>query len=754
VRNTWYEELGKLSSCVLVTRIASVSLVMLFAAASAAAQAADPPADSPKERTQGGYVIHQSVDLGGRIADYSGSGSIYDTLVNLQSGPRILSQSLDMRATGKTKYPFFDTLIMANSGYGGDPNSFTMLRVAKKKLYDFQGLFRRDREYFDYNLFDNPLVPAGVISNGYTFPQVLHSPHLFNTVRRMTDINLTVLPLSTVSFRAGYSQNVNQGPSYSSQHNGAEALYLQNWRNSTDTWLGAVDWKPFSKTTLTFEESVSHYKGNTNWQLTGLNLQLSNGTPVTLGFDNVTAPTCADGNPAIVSNSTTPPTANATCNGYLQYSRNAPTRTLFPTEEFRFQSSKINNLQMNGRVRYTGASMNLPRYYEQFNGLDNMGIRVFTTTGNGRAKRVNVSADYGIVWRISEKIHLSEQFDFWNFRQPADTFLSQVDQTGTSLLVAPDPASPPAITTAHNYLGMKTKTNTLTLGYNASSKVSFSIGYRYRARTIGFVMPLVTDALPNGTAYNFDTRDNGGLFGVSLHPSRQWKINGSVEVSYANRTYTQISPRALQHYQFRTSYKPVEWVTLSGSFNDLERRNNVLNVNHLDHSRSATMGASLTPNKFFGVALSYGYSDVFSRTTFCYAATPAPPGALPAPPDDGIIVNCGTNTNLGNGYYNAPTQYGSIDLTLTPIKKLRADLGYRVSAVDGTAEFLNLLQVSGSLQSRYQTPYAKVAWTLRPGWVWKGDWNYYGYGEGSPVGPTSARSFHGNVYTVAVHHEF
>ena len=244
---------------------------------------------SPKGTVKDGYAIHQSFDLGGHIVDYSGSGAMYDTLVNLQSGPRILNHTLEMHAVGKTKYPqLFDDLMENSTGYGGDPDNFTMLRMSKEKLYDFQGFFRRDRQYFDYNLLDNPLIPAGVTSNGYTFPQVENSPHLFNTVRRMTDVSVTMLPISKVSFRAAYSQNIMQGPTYSSVHEGTEALLLQNWRNSTDTWTGGVDWKPFSHTVLTYEEVINHYKGNTSWQLTGLNLQLSNGAPVTLGFDNTT----------------------------------------------------------------------------------------------------------------------------------------------------------------------------------------------------------------------------------------------------------------------------------------------------------------------------------------------------------------------------------------------------------------------------------------------------------------------------------
>jgi hypothetical protein len=59
--------------------------------------------------------------------------------------------------------------------------------------------------------------------------------------------------------------------------------------------------------------------------------------------------------------------------------------------------------------------MNLPSYYENFQGLDNMGKQAFTTTGFSNAKRINVSADFGIVWQISQKVSLSEQYDFWNF---------------------------------------------------------------------------------------------------------------------------------------------------------------------------------------------------------------------------------------------------------------------------------------------------------------------------------------------------
>ena len=343
--------------------------------------------DAAKGTLKDGYSIQQSWDLGGHIASQSGSGAMYDTLVNMRSGPRILDATLTAHATPKAKHPWFDDLFTANTGYGGDPENFTVLRVSKAKLYEFNGMFRRDRQYFDYNLLDNPLVPPGATSNGYTFPQVNDAPHLFNTVRRMTDADLTLLPLSQISFHAGYSQNLVEGPTFSSYHQGTEALLVQNWRNNTDEWRGGVTWKLHPKTTLSFDEVIVHYKGDTYWQLGGLNLQLGNSAPVTIGFDNTSVPSCGNHLAPIVSSTTSPPTANATCNGFLQYSRSAPTRTLFPTEEFHFQSSDIKNVQLNGNVRYTSANTNLPVYHETFSGFETRtSTRAFIVTGNGKVR--------------------------------------------------------------------------------------------------------------------------------------------------------------------------------------------------------------------------------------------------------------------------------------------------------------------------------------------------------------------------------
>jgi hypothetical protein len=249
--------------------------VLLLTAGIAAAQT-NPSVNLPSsaEGEQSGYATHHTADLGGHLVGVTCSGAVYDTLVNIHSGPRVLGQTFTMHALEGTKHPLMDDLTMFSSGFGGDPNNFAKMDMSKGKVYEFSGLFRRDRQYFDYNLLDSPNVvqqniPCGMV-NGVATAQTLPYQHLqdsgmmFNTVRRMTDTNLTILPLSKVTFRVAYSHNIFQGPSTMTNRSIGkyDSLLMNYQRNGTDDFTAAIDWKPFQHTKLTFEEIVDHYKAD------------------------------------------------------------------------------------------------------------------------------------------------------------------------------------------------------------------------------------------------------------------------------------------------------------------------------------------------------------------------------------------------------------------------------------------------------------------------------------------------------------
>ena len=221
------------------------------------------PAATPESQMSfpNGYSSHASVDLGGRIANIDGSGDMYGTLVNMHSGPRVLGQTFTLRALPGNKKAPIDNLSAMTSGFGGDPYNFAKLGAYKGKLYEFTGIFRRDRLYSDYDLLGNPNIPGGMTINNMVagkatpalaWPQINESPVKFNIVRRMTDTSLTLYPLSTFTYRLGYSHSTMEGPTLSPSYTIMKynALLRQYERNGNDDFMGAIDWKPRADTKI------------------------------------------------------------------------------------------------------------------------------------------------------------------------------------------------------------------------------------------------------------------------------------------------------------------------------------------------------------------------------------------------------------------------------------------------------------------------------------------------------------------------
>ena len=832
-----------------VAGVLGVAILLMtgFAAGQDAAPATAATANAPlpaKPVIQDGFIVHNTVDLGGHIVGISGSGSMYDTLVNIQSGPRVLGQTLTLRSVPGVKQPLLDSLTAYSNGFGGDPINVVKLDFSKGKLYEFSGMFRRDRQYFDYDLFGNPNIPGGQsipIGVGgslgsYAWPQVLHSPELFNTVRRMTDTNLTLFPLSKITFRVGYSQNIFQGPrSIPGAYETAKTsmLFQEMERNSTDEFLGAVDWKPLQQTIITLEEVVTHYKNDSYFVLNPnqYTVQEANGLPVSLGnWDSQTPYAASNCNansiatPGVILTSASGtaglPVVDPACSVISKYTRYQPTRTLTPTEMLRFQSSSIHNLAANGIFRYTDANTSMPNYQENFQGLNGI-IRTASYTGSGIARRQNVGIDVAATYQISKKFSFSEQFDFSNVRIPGiGTFSGVTESTpatahnetinyagaltpGTVQIVGQAPLGQ----SLPNYLGTRNLTNNASVTWDVTPRAMITLTYRYGTRFIG-------QKTSSGTVFapplNVNIEQNGGIVNIALRPTDHWNINGTFEAFYADNAFTPVGARQTQVYRVHSTYKPRNWASIATSYIDTEHHNNTNNtgvpsiagpLQHVDHSRVASISTDLAPSERYSFDFSYAYSDVYTSTNICYlnGATPTLPGAAVLTPAGtpaicpGVFVR-GSTTVLSDwgptkDFMDAPTQYASASLTLNPTKTIQSSLGYTISAVSGNQFFNDARQVNGSLQSAYQSPFVHVAWTVHPGWIFRADYNYYGYGEGGPSGAplcstttsptavvvpcnspslapyptglteppsglTAPRNFHANLVTLSMHYEF
>src|SRR5580704_3162703 len=132
---------------------------------SGAPQALAQQDEDQKGIDQGNYNIKQSIEFGGRFTSISGDQQAYDTFVNLQQGPRLLGFTTEMNSLNHHG-TLFDRLYFSNFGYGGDPVDVSRLRISKNRWYDFDALFRKDENFWDYSLQANPLNPTTPFVNG------------------------------------------------------------------------------------------------------------------------------------------------------------------------------------------------------------------------------------------------------------------------------------------------------------------------------------------------------------------------------------------------------------------------------------------------------------------------------------------------------------------------------------------------------------------------------------------------------------
>ena len=744
---------------------------------------APPPSSEPEGVERGGYRIQQSIELGGRITDTNGSVPMYDTLVNLQGGPRVLEQSLSMQSL--TNAGPFDTLTADTLGWGGDPSNAARLRVVKYRWYNFTASFRRDQNYFDYDLFANPLNPVPGSGTQVIVPD---SAHAYYNTRRLYDFGLTLFPQRKFSFTFDFNRERMEGPSFSSVHEGTDALLFQPINTTMDGFRFGGTWRIDPHTSFNFTESIQSFKGDTSDGLTPFNtVPMSNGVPVEFGL-----PWFNSGSPC--STPIIAGKANPSCNGYLSYTRTQRVRTFIPTEQASFQSSTIKRLDIFANVSYSNADMSSP-LAENFNGLiTRTEERQINTNGaNASANWISMLTDLGVTVHLTDNVRLVDSFRFRNYRVPGTFNLLGGSLFNDSTVAPPGSMLFPVVTfpgstplhgsgspadltneTFSRFLGQDTKENEIRLEYDITHFFGVHVGYRYNhfrdhndwisvanADIFDPINPLRGNCAggvinPDGTCTftgEFDSEDDltiinehTALAGIWFRPSPNLRANFDAEAGYLDNFLTRIDPRHQQKYRGQISYTPHPWLTLGGNLNMLEARNHTGDINFGMHNRSVGANATVAPNLRFSFDLAYDYTAFLQNNNVCYAGTFQPAGSF-------TCVNDPTLMEI-LGKYNSHTHFGEFSVMFKPVDRVAMQLGYSVTNVDGSTLILNQLQPLGPLASRYQQPLASLEVGVAKDVTLHAGWSYYQYAEDSFVGPTLPRYFHANVTTLALKYAF
>jgi hypothetical protein len=337
------------------------------------------------------------------------------------------------------------------------------------------------------------------------------------------------------------------------------------------------------------------------------------------------------------------------------------------------------------------------------------------------------------------------------------------------------------------FLKQEEETNLAELEYQFSSKLGVRGGFRYRHRSIddndfetideiffpnnanrgdcalsAGVLPEGCTALgggsfafatPGPTASPSQTLINeySGLFGIWARPVNHLKVSFDTELMSADNTFTRISPRQTQEYRLRTTYKPVDWLNLGGSITIWEGRNNVFEVDNLQHNRVYAFSAGFQPNEKIGLELGYDYNDVFSQILICYtsSAVPAGPSTVGCTGLPGLVQQLSIYTNKSN--------FGYFDASWTPTRRLTVRVGANLTGTSGSVLIISPNAPSGPLDSAYYQPFGGIDYRVMKGLTGRVYWGYYGYheDESNVVQDVFApRNFRANLVTLSLRYAF
>lgn len=573
----------------------------------------------------GGYQVNQSVEFGGRIADTNGNGDVYNTFVNLHSGPRLLDYTLNMRSIGHAGV-LFDDLYFSNFGYGGDPSNVSRLRLSKNQWYDFQATFRRDVNYFNFNSLVNPLNYGPTVANP-TAPTVVSwndSIHTYNTRRRMGDFALTIAPQSAVRVRLGFSRGDNQGPTWSSYHEGTDVQLFQDWSNREDQYRVGVDLRVAPRTTVSFDQFYTYGKVNTtaadtlvgNYFINTGTVAAPNLQPVDIGaiYNPYYNQPCA--NVSVGAGGVVTP---ATCGIYGYYSRTQPWKTSGPTSQLTLSSNYWKKLDITATGSYSSIESKMDNFFEQARTyVTRTNELAYTFSGPTRAKRINSHADVGFTYHINEAFSVVNQTRWINYRIPGVwnaneeacfpaagvtpvTVWSPLGSNGTATCAGFATAAAAPVHAAgsgadfatinyRRYLGEETVYNTSLLQWEPMRQFGAHIGYRWGSRdltmknfddeTATYLGPAV-GARPVGVVttpaedeiFGEHITSHSFLVGLKARPVDDWNITADAEILSADNVFEPISPQHEQRVKLRSTYRVAKWGTISGSLNVRENRN-------------------------------------------------------------------------------------------------------------------------------------------------------------------------------------
>jgi hypothetical protein len=642
-----------------------------FFAAAAALSAQQVVAPTPETvgaargENHGNYNITNSFEAGYRFSLVGGDLGEYRSDVNYGNGVRLLGSNLSIDSKDGHGH-YFDQILLNTMGLGNDPYESVTLRIQKNQLYRYDMTWRLSDYY-------NPgLTVAGGL-------------HQMDSVRRLQDHEITLFPQSGFRVRAGYSRNVQDGPTLATSleldNNGTGLPVFADLRRQWNEYrLGAdVDVAGFKLTVL---RRWDFFKEDTPYSAYGVATAASVGVPNDL---------------------TT----------LQQFTKAAPVHGRNPG----WLGNLVANHKrwaVNGRFSYLNghndfALNEFAGGLNRFGGAANRQILV-----QGNADRPMVAGDFNFSVQPTSRLTVVNNTSINNLRINGPSSYTEIDNGSNS-----------GETIYFRYLGIRTVTNSTDANYRVKDWIGFYAGYRYTDRLVrtieGFSLPAFAES-PPPDVYENTNHLNSGTVGVRLRPAKNLTANLEGEVGRADNPLTPVSDRNYHTLNGRVSYRTRK-VQLSTSYKQVYNVNAPVVLSaYSSHSRNYSAAASWAPKDWFALDASYMKLHLDTVSGIAYFS-----GAIRATLHD------------GNSLYLSNVHAANLGARLAVARRVDVYVGYTITKDTGDGRATATAGVTdpaGALFAgvqtfplSYQSPLARVSVRITPKLRWNAGWQFYNYHE-------------------------
>ena len=522
-----------------------ISVMSGILAGIAAAQPNVAPTDAqvgpPRGYDFGGYNIVNSFETGYRFRSVDGNLGKYRSDVNYGNGIRLLGSRLSINSK-EGHGGYFDELLLNTLGLGNDPYQSATLRVQKNRIYKYDFLWRQNAYY-------NPALP---IANGQ---------HFMDTVRRLQDQSLVLLPQSAFRLHLGYSRMGQGGPALSTVNifdiRGDEFPLATDVRRSQDEYRLGFD-ADFAGVKLSVMRGWEFFKDDT--RRTGSQLIGNNPNDLTtLG----------------------------------SFRRDEPYHGETNTWRLNLLVENSKLYAINGKFAYADGRRNFI-FDELTVGTDRIGAarnRQVLVFGDG--SRPVSSGSLTTSFFPAQAITIVNHTSFYNTRMEGNGSYSEISNPGFSFAQLD-----------FNFLGIRTIATTTDLNFRTSEALTLFAGHHYATRRIRSVEQNTFDGVPDRVTAETDNSLNAGRAGIRLRAFRRLSLTLDGELGRADQPVFPISERNYHALNGRIQYRSRQF---TGSFNVRTNynTNSVSLFSHSSKSRSYSADGSWSPVSWGGIDASY-----------------------------------------------------------------------------------------------------------------------------------------------------